>query len=106
MIEHQLNKVLAVNEVARVLKVNGLFAVSFDICELDMGMTFPEWNGKALIMKEFEDLIWKNPAFGNGGQMPGWNIEDCAQFVEWNLQSAPYHNYVVGAAVLRKKEWR
>lgn len=103
VIEHQGDKVQAVNEVARVLKPGGTFAISFDICEPDMGMTFPEWNGKALTMKAFEEWIWNHPAFDNGGQQPHWNIEDCAEFIQWHLQSAPHHNYVVGAAILTKQ---
>jgi len=102
VIEHVNDKVLAVDEVARVMKPGGIFAISFDICEPDMGMSFPEWNGSALTMKEFEELIWENSAFDNGGQTPEWNIEDCARFKEWNLRAAPYHNYVAGAAILKK----
>ncbi|GAK56584.1 methyltransferase type 11 [Candidatus Vecturithrix granuli] len=103
VIEHQSDKVRAVNEVARVLNPGGTLAISFDICEPDMGMTFPEWNGKALTMKEFEEWIWNHPAFDNDGQQPHWNIEDCAEFIQWHLQSAPHHNYVVGAAILTKQ---
>jgi len=102
VIEHQSDKRRAIDEVARVLKPGGMFAMSFDICEPDMGMIFPEWNGKALTMKEFEELVWENPAFDNGGKKPHWNVDDCAEFIKWHLQSAPYHNYVVGAAILRK----
>ena len=102
VIEHQDDKHLAIDEIVRVLKPEGMFAMSFDICEPDMGMTFPEWNGKALTMTEFEELVWENPAFDNGGEKPQWNVDDCAEFIEWHLQSAPYHNYVVGAAILRK----
>jgi len=102
VIEHQDDKHLAIDEITRVLKPKGMFAMSFDICEPDMGMIFPEWNGKALTMKEFEELVWENPAFDNGGKKPQWNVDDCAEFIKWHLQSAPYHNYVVGAAILRK----
>jgi len=102
VIEHQQDKRRAIDEITRVLKHEGMFAMSFDICEPDMGMTFPEWNGKALTMKEFEDLVWENPAFDKGGEKPLWNVNDCIDFIKWHLQSAPYHNYVVGAAILRK----
>jgi 2-polyprenyl-3-methyl-5-hydroxy-6-metoxy-1,4-benzoquinol methylase len=102
VIEHQRDKHLAIDEIVRVLKPEGMFAMSFDICEPDMGMTFPEWNGEALTMKEFEELVWENPAFDNGGEKPRWNVDDCDEFIKWHLESAPYHNYVVGAAILRK----
>jgi SAM-dependent methyltransferase len=102
VIEHQRDKRLAIDEIIRVLKPKGMFAMSFDICEPDMGMTFPEWTGEALTMKEFEELVWENPAFDNGGKKTQWNVDDCAEFIKWHLQSAPYHNYVVGAAILRK----
>jgi 2-polyprenyl-3-methyl-5-hydroxy-6-metoxy-1,4-benzoquinol methylase len=102
VIEHQDDKHLAIDEIVRVLKPNGMLAMSFDICEPDMDMTFPEWNGKALTMKEFEELVWENPAFDNGGGKPQWNVDHCAEFIKWHLQSAPFLNYVVGAAILRK----
>jgi 2-polyprenyl-3-methyl-5-hydroxy-6-metoxy-1,4-benzoquinol methylase len=104
VIEHQQDKALAISEVARVLKPSGLFAMSFDICEPDMGMTFPKWNGKALTMTEFEELIWEHPAFYNEGEKPDWNVHDCSDFIKWHLQSAPHHNYVVGAACLKRKD--
>ena len=103
VIEHQANKRLAIDEVARVLKPGGIFALSFDICEPGMGMTFPEWNGQALTMSDFEKLIWDHPAFEENKTSPLWNVEDIPDFIKWHLQSAPHHNYVVGAAFLRKR---
>lgn len=103
VIEHQQNKILAVNEIARVLKPGGVFALSFDICEPSMGMTFPEWNGDALTMQNFEDIIWNHPAFTTGNASPQWNIQDIPDFIRWHLQSAPHHNYTTGAALLIKE---
>lgn len=104
VIEHQRDKAAAVNEVARVLKPGGLFALSFDICEREMGMTFPEWNGAALTMAEFEALIWSHPAFDTGGPRPRWNTEAIGPFLAWHRTTAPHHNYVAAAAALRKAE--
>jgi SAM-dependent methyltransferase len=101
VIEHQPGKAAAVEEAVRILKPGGLFAVSFDICEPEMGMTFPAWNGEALTMREFEQLLWFHPAFGNR-MAPVWNTADIPAFLEWHRKSAPHHNYVVGAAVLRR----
>lgn len=101
VIEHQTDKKSAIQEVIRVLKPGGKLAISFDICEPDMGMTFPEWNGAALTMNDFEDWIWNNPAFSNNSP-PAWNLDDIPCFLRWHQQSAPHHNYVVGAAVLQK----
>ncbi len=101
VIEHQPDKPGAVAEAARVLRPGGLFALSFDICEPDMGMTFPDWNGRALTLHEFEGLVWRHPAL-NAPEPPGWNLEDIPGFLTWHRTTAPHHNYVVGAAVLRK----
>jgi 2-polyprenyl-3-methyl-5-hydroxy-6-metoxy-1,4-benzoquinol methylase len=103
VIEHQSNKRAAVDEIVRVLKPGGLLAISFDICESSMGMSFPEWNGKALTLKEFEEVFWEHPAFEKS-HPPEWNLEDIPSFIEWHLQSAPHHNYVTGAAILIKKK--
>ncbi|MEX2218035.1 MAG: sulfotransferase [Phycisphaerales bacterium] len=96
------NKPAAIAETARVLKAGGLFALSFDLCEPEMGMTFPRWNGQALTMAEFETLIWRHPAFGNTAP-PAWNTADIAPFLDWHRGTAKHHNYIVGAAVLRKQ---
>lgn len=102
VIEHQPDKTRVVNEIDRVLKPGGTLAISYDICEPDRGMSFPEWNGTALTMREFETIIWLHPAFGNLREL-NWNIEDIPAFLSWHQQSAPHHRYVVGAAVLQKQ---
>lgn len=100
VIEHQSNKLLAIQEIARVLKTGGMFAISFDVCETPMGMSFPNWNGSALTTKEFENIIWNNRIFNQEGQSLNWNFEDSTEFIRWHLQAAPHHNYIVGAAIL------
>lgn len=102
VIEHQPDKQLAIDEVVRVLKPGGIFAVSFDVCEPAMGMSFPEWNGRALTMREFEQIAWNHPAFANT-TAPCWNTADIPAYIQWHRQSAPHHNYATGAAVLIKK---
>jgi 2-polyprenyl-3-methyl-5-hydroxy-6-metoxy-1,4-benzoquinol methylase len=104
VIEHQQNKEKAISEVIRILKPGGIFGISFDICEPEMGMTFPIWNGRAITMKEFEVLLWNHPAFREGvPSTPEWNVEDVGEFVRWHLRSAPHHNYAVGASVLHRR---
>lgn len=108
VIEHQDDKATAVDEVARVLKPGGVFALSFDLCEPELGMTFPAWNGRALTREEFTRLIWRHPAFGRQDD-PEWNEEDIGPFLRWHRTTAPHHNYVTAAAVLTKRAqpwWR
>jgi len=102
VIEHMRDKGRAVTEIARILKRRAPLFISFDICEPAMGMTFPEWNGRALTLAEFEQELWSHPAFLRPGP-PRWNREDIPAFRTWHLRSAPHHNYVVGAAVLVKR---
>ena len=68
-------------------------------------MTFPAWNGRALTVKEFEDDLWLHPAFGNA-ERPRWDWDLVHPFLEWHRTTAPHHNYVAGAAVLRRGEPR
>jgi Methyltransferase domain len=102
VIEHQPDKALAVAEIARVLRAEAPLFISFDICEPEMGMTFPPWNGRALTMADFTREIWLHPAFGNHGE-PAWNVGDIPGFRAWHQRSAEHHNYVTGAAVLVKR---
>jgi 2-polyprenyl-3-methyl-5-hydroxy-6-metoxy-1,4-benzoquinol methylase len=101
VIEHQPDKALAVREIARVLKPGGVLAMSFDICEPEWDMSFPAWNGTALTLAEFEELVWFHPAFGMA-EAPVWNLVDIPAFIAWHLESAPHHRYTVGAAIMRK----
>ncbi len=103
VIEHQPDKRRAVSEIARVLKPGCPFYISFDICEPSLGMTFPAWNGRALTMAEFENEIWRHPAFGNSAAPLLWNLDAMPAFKQWHLQSALHHNYVTAAAVLVKR---
>ena len=104
VIEHVDDKQSALDEALRVLKPGGLFCLTFDICEASLGMTFPEWNGKALDLVTFDQLIWNRADLEPLDPRADWNIEDMEAFRKWNLQSAPHHNYVVGGAVFRKKQ--
>ena len=103
VIEHQPNKALAVAEIARILKRGAPFYLSFDICEPAMGMTCPEWIGRALTMAEFEREIWRHPAFGNAPTSLTWNLADIPDYQAWHLRSSPYLNYVTAAAVMVKR---
>jgi SAM-dependent methyltransferase len=104
VIEHMPNKAKAISEAARVLRPNGLLVMTFDICEQDMEMTFPEWNGRALTMYEFDSLFRDSPWFEPGLAGIPWNIEDISDYLAWNRKTAPWHNYVTGAAIVRRSE--
>jgi len=103
VIEHIDDKQSALDEVLRVLKPGGVFCLTFDICEASLGMTFPEWNGTALDLETFDQLIWRREDLRPLDPLADWNRVDMDPFVQWHLQSAPYHNYVVGGALLKKK---
>jgi SAM-dependent methyltransferase len=104
VIEHQPDKPTAIAEAARILKPRGIFALSFDICEPDLGMTFPRWNGEALTLADFERLIWRHPAFAapETAVPPPWNKADIQPFLDWHRTTAKHHNYIVAAATLRR----
>jgi len=103
VVEHQRDKSMAVNEMVRLLKPGGTLAMSFDICEPAMGMTYPERHGSAFTMKDFEKIVWDHPGLQNDGRRPHWNKENIPDFIRWHLGSADYHNYTVAAAVLKKQ---
>jgi len=103
VIEHQPDKAAAVSQAARVLKPGGVFGVSFDLCQQEWGMRYPDILGKALCVEDFEEFLWRNPAFDNGGQTLDWKIEQCADFLQWHWSGDSDSKYVVGAAILRKR---
>lgn len=103
VIEHQPDKRRALAEIARVLRPRSPLFISYDICEPELGMTFPEWNGRALTRREFEAEIWRHPDFDAGSGPISWNESDLEPFRRWHLRSAPHHNYCTGAAVLVKR---
>lgn len=103
VIEHQPDKPRALAELARVLRPGAPLFMSFDICEPALGMTFPEWNGRALTMAEFERDFWRHPQFRPPPGAIRWNTGDLEAFRHWHLQSAPHHNYCTGAAVLLRR---
>jgi len=108
VIEHVPNKEKVITEAARVLQPGGLLVMTFDICEPDMGMTFPDWNGRALTMTEFDDLFRDSAWFEPGISEIDWNISDIPDYLAWHRTTAPHHNYVTGAAVLRRnaRQWK
>lgn len=100
VIEHMSDKRRAVDEAVRVLRPGGVLAISFDVCEPELGMTFPEWNGRALTMNEFDNLVWRHPALVPLDPASVWNVTDVPDFLQWHKTTAPHHNYVVGAAIM------
>ena len=100
VIEHQPDKASAVAQAARVLKPGGVFGVSFDLCQQEWGMRYPDSLGKALCVKDFEEFVWKHPAFDHGGQTLDWKIEQCADFLQWHWGGNGDSKYIVGAAIL------
>jgi len=102
ILEHIPNKQSALEEAARVLKPGGLLLITFDICEPDMGMSFPEWNGRAVSMREFDQLFsgssWFEPGLGD----LRWNTEAISEYMAWVRTTAPHHNYACGAVAVRR----
>lgn len=103
VIEHQPDKAAAVAEAARVLKPGGIFGVSFDLCQPELGMRYPAHLGKAFCVKDFEEFVWKHSAFDNDGQTLDWKIEECTDFLQWHWGGKGESKYIVGAAILKKR---
>jgi len=107
VIEHVGDKKTAFYEAARVLKPGGYIIMTFDICQPKMGMKFPKWNGEAMKMGEFDEIIESSPWFESKVSNIKWNKEDIREYLEWHRSTEEWHNYVTGAAVVRRneKEW-
>jgi heptosyltransferase-2 len=69
-----------------------------------MGMSFPEWNGRALTMREFDELFKDSPWFDPEVSRLPWNAEDIPEYFSWHRKTAPHHNYVTGAAIVRRND--
>lgn len=101
VLEHQPDKRRAIDEIARVLRPGGHLALSCDICEPELGMSYPAWGGTALTRDTFTSLLSTHPALEPLHPLV-WNDEDVAPFLAWHRQTAPHHTYVTAAAVLRR----
>jgi SAM-dependent methyltransferase len=104
ILEHVPDKAKALEEAARVLRPGGLLLMSFDICEAEMGMTFPEWNGRAVSMAELDSLFENCAWFERGLSDVAWNIETIDEYWSWHRTTAEHHNYVTGAISVRRTD--
>lgn len=104
VIEHVPNKSQVIAEAARVLRPGGLLIMTFDICESDMGMTFPKQNGEALSMQEFDRIFQNSPWFETGVSQLPWNTKDIPDYLAWHRTTEPWHNYVTGGVVVRRNK--
>jgi ADP-heptose:LPS heptosyltransferase/SAM-dependent methyltransferase len=104
VLEHVPEKLKAITEAARVLRPGGLLVMTFDLCEPETGMSFPEWNGRAVSMHEFDKLIGSSPWLDQAVMGLEWNTETIPDYLAWHRSTAPHHNYVTGAAVIRRND--
>jgi SAM-dependent methyltransferase len=102
ILEHVPDKAKALEEAARVLRPGGLLLMSFDICEAEMGMTFPKWNGRAVSMAELDSLFANCPWFERGLSDMTWNVETIKEYWDWHRTTAEHHNYITGAISVRR----
>lgn len=104
VIEHMPDKRRAVDEAVRILRPGGALAISFDVCESGMGMAFPDWNGRALTLDDFDDLVWRHSDLCPLDENAVWNVHDAPEYLAWHRTTAPHHTYVVGAAIMLRKK--
>ncbi|MBV9885300.1 MAG: class I SAM-dependent methyltransferase [Acidobacteria bacterium] len=104
ILEHVPDKAKALKEAARVVRPGGLLLMTFDICEAEMGMTFPQWNGRAVSMAELDKLFADCPWFERGLVDVAWNVETIDEYWAWHRTTAEHHNYVTGAISVKRTQ--
>jgi SAM-dependent methyltransferase len=102
ILEHVPDKAKALDEAARILRPDGILLMSFDICEAEMGMTFPDWNGRAVSMAELDGLFASSRWFEAGLCDRRWNVESISDYWAWHRETAEHHNYVTGAISVKR----
>ena len=76
--------------------------MTFDICEPEMGMSFPSWNGRALSMNEFDAIVRDCPWFDKSISDLEWNTNVIPEYLAWRRTTASHHKYVTGGTVLQR----
>jgi ADP-heptose:LPS heptosyltransferase/2-polyprenyl-3-methyl-5-hydroxy-6-metoxy-1,4-benzoquinol methylase len=107
VIEHVPNKVRVIDEAARVLRPGGMLVLTFDVCEPNLGMTFPSWNGRAVSLDEFDKLFLASGWFDSEISKLQWNTADIPDYLNWHRKTAIHHNYVTAGAMIQRltKNW-
>lgn len=105
--EHIPDQKTALTEMARILRPGGSLVMTLDICEPQMGMVFPEWNGDAPSMQQIDMLFQESPWFEPGFADLKWNTDDIPDFLAWHRTTAPHHTYTTCGLVIRRnsKPW-
>ncbi len=105
VIEHTRFKEETIREAARVLRPGGLLILTFDLCEENMGMTYPKEFGVPLSMQKFDTMFEKHPFFEPLESGLSWNVDDIPDFLKWAQSTKPIHRYVIGAAVFKRNSF-
>ncbi len=100
--ESKFNNNKTIDEIIRILKPGGIFALSFNLYEPELRIITNKCEGKVFTIKEFLTIILVNNGFKKSLRTN--NMENMQPFLELKKATQINPNYIAAAAILKNNQ--